>query len=242
MKKTGTMALSDLVNVSVCTYRWPLRIPWEDLGNFINNDLDEIKTDDNKVNVEWRGLVDMNVIDIDYEMDDWIWNYINDKFRDNVETDKLIEAFAKYGIEYKGLSFYKHKWEYNFAWDTLDMDYEYDDDIDWKEKYPELIDEVKYYIDNVRKKSCDWYCSFEPNKVDEVWMWDYAYKWAILHKEWIFDEVKKSVEDWVYDILTDCPYEYDISTIVLRGEDWYIDWDTKYYVDYNEKILRPIKD
>lgn len=242
MAKTNSIiALSDLVWESVCTYWWPLRSVFDDAWQYLEEDLNEIKTKENKVNVEGKGLVSMNDIDIDYEVDDEVYDYFEECFKDEVENDELINALAKYWLTYKWLSFYKHKWAYNFAWDTLDMEFEYDDDIDWKEKYPELIEEVQYYIDNVRKKSCDWYISFEPTKVDEVYMWQTTYVWAVLHKEWLLDDIKKNVEGWVYEILTDHPWEYDNSKIVLRGDDWHIDWDTKYYVDIQDKILREIK-
>ena len=50
---TTRLWLSDLVKESVCTYRWPLRYLWDELWEFLRNDLDDIKTKDDKINVEW---------------------------------------------------------------------------------------------------------------------------------------------------------------------------------------------
>ena len=235
--KTVNLSLSDLVKESVCTYRWPLRYIFDDLGRFLEDDLQELKSDDNKIEVEWVGLVDMDNIDIDYNCDDWIYEWIESKFKDNIESELLIDTLAKYWLKYKGLSFYKNPGAYNFAWDSVDIEYEYDDDIKWQEKYPELIDEVEYYIKEVRQWSYDWYCSFEPTDIDKVEMNDYAYIWAILHKEDMLDDLKTDIQEWVEDILQSEWYEYDTSCVYLRGEDWHIDWDTKYCVDYHNKKL-----
>lgn len=240
----ASISISDLVRVSVCTYWWGLRVIFDDLWTMVQEDLDSIKTEDNKINVEWIGLVDFDDVRIDYDYDEHIFDYINECFRDNVETDKLKEVLAKYGIVFHRVDFYKHKWEYNFAWDTLDMKYEYDENIKWQEKYPELIPYVKNYIDNVRRKSCDWYVSFEPTKIDEVEYNDTTLIYAILDKEWMLDEVKKSVEDWLMDCYERGYWDYDTSNVYLFNYDEKekYDMNVHYYVDVQDKMLKQIKD
>ena len=238
----ASISLSDLVKVSVCTYWWGLNALFEDLWSTMQEDLKDIKTEDNKIYVEWIGMVDWDNVEVDYDYDEHIFDYINECFRDNVETDKLKEVLAKYGIVFHKVDFYKHKGEYNFAWDTLDMQYEYDDNIKWQDKYPELIPYVKNYIDNVRRKSCDWYVSFEPTTIDEVEYNDATLIYAILDKEWMLDEVKKTVEDWLTDCYDRGYWDYDTSTYVVRDEYWDINWDTKYYIDEENKMLKEIKD
>lgn len=236
------ISISDLVKVSVCTYWGWLNGLFEDLWSTLQEDLKDIKTEDNKINVEWIGMVDWNDVEVDYDYDEHIFDYINECFRDNVETDKLKETLAKYGIVFHKVDFYKHKGEYNFAWDTLDMEYEYDDNIKWQDKYPELIPYVKNYIDNVRKKSCDWYISFEPTTIDEVEYNDTTLIYAILDKEWMLDEVRQTVEGWLMDCYERGYWDYDTSTYVVRNAYWDIDWDTKYYIDEENKMLKQIKD
>ena len=236
------ISISDLANVSVCTYWGWLSGLFEDLWSTMEEDLKDIKTEDNKINVEWIGMVDWNDVEVDYDYDEHIFDYINECFRDNVETDKLKETLAKYGIVFHKVDFYKHKGEYNFAWDTLDMEYEYDDNIKWQDKYPELIPYVKNYIDNVRKKSCDWYISFEPTTIDEVEYNDTTLIYAILDKEWMLDEVRQTVEGWLMDCYDRGYWDYDTSTYVVRNAYWDIDWDTKYYIDEENKMLKQIKD
>lgn len=238
----ASISISDLVKVSVCTYWGWLRDIFDDLWSTMQEDLKDIKTEDNKINVEWIGMVDWDNVEVDYDYDEHIFDYINECFRDNVETDKLKETLAKYSIVFHKVDFYKHKGEYNFAWDTLDMKYEYDDTIKWQDKYPELIPYVKNYIDNVRKKSCDWYVSFEPTTIDEVEYNDVTLIYAILDKEWMLDEVRKTVEDWLMDCYERGYWDYDTSTYVVRGEDWHINWDTHYYIDEENKMLKQIKD
>lgn len=239
----ASISISDLVKVNVCTYWGWLNIIFDDLWSMLQEDLENIKTEDNKINVEWIGMVDFDDVRIDYQYSDDIWNYINGCFSDNVATDKLKEVLAKYGIVFDKVKFYKHKWEYNFAWDTLDMWYEYDDNIKWQEKYPELIPYVKNYIDNVRRKSCDWYVSFEPTTIDEVEQNDTTYIYAILDKEWMLDEVKKTVEDWLMECYERGYWDYDTSKVYLynyEDKEKY-DMSIPYYVDTQDKILRELK-
>lgn len=232
----ATISLSNLVKVCTCTYWGWLQPIVEDFGYYLQEDLRDI-TKDWKVNVEWIGLVDENDIIINYNYDEHLYDYFTECFRDCIETKKLKETLAKYGIIFNRVEFYKHKWEYNFATDSVDMLYEFEWQERWQDKYPELIPYVKNYIDNVRKKSCDWYISFEPTEVDKVEMNSTTYIYAILDKEWMLDEVRESVEEWVYECNTRGYWDYDESSIILR-RDWKIDWDTKYWVDINDKMLK----
>ena len=238
----ASISISDLVKVSVCTYWWGLRSLFEDLmWEELEERLDSITTEDNKVEVDWIGMVDRDEIHIDYDYDAHIFDYINECFRDNVETDKLKEVLAKYGIVFHRVDFYKHKGAYNFAWDTLDMLYEYDDTIKWKNKYPELIPYVKNYIDNVRRKSCDWYVSFEPTTIEEVEQNDTTYIYAILDKEWMLEEVKQTVEGWLEDCYEE-RWDYDNSSIYLfdyNNKNKY-DIDKKYFVNTENKMLEEL--
>lgn len=239
----ASISISDLVKVNVCTYWGWLRFVFDDLWRTLEEDLDSITTEDNKVNVDWIGMVNRNDVRIDYDYDEHIFDYINECFRDNVETDKLKEVLAKYGIVFHKVDFYKHKGEYNFAWDTLDMQYEYDDNIKWQDKYPELIPYVKNYIDNVRRKSCDWYVSFEPTTIDEVEQNDTTYIYAILDKEWMLEEVRQTVQDWLEDCYERGYWDYDTSNVYLYNYDdkEKYDMDTRYYVDVQDKMLRELK-
>lgn len=233
----ASISLSWLVGVSVCTYWGWLEPIVENFGRYLEEDLKEITNEDNKVEVEWAGLINYDDIYIDYNYDEHLYDYFTECFRDTIESDKLKEALAKYGIIFHRVEFYKHKWEYNYATDSLDMLYEYDYETKWQEKCTDLIPYVRNYIDNVRKKSCDWYVSFEPTTIDEVEMNDTAYIYAIFDKEWLFDGVKESVQDWVYKCNIEWYDDYDRSVIHIK-KDWNIDWDTAYYVDINNKTLK----
>lgn len=243
MKTLARISLNQLVWVSVCTYWGWLQPLFEDFGEYLREDLKDIRTKDNKINVEWIGMVDFDDVDIDYWYSDDIWNYINEWFRYNVETDELKEVLAKYGIIFHSIEFYKHKWAYNYATDSLDMLYEYDDNIKWQEKYPELIPYVKNYIDNVRKESCDWYVSFEPTTIDEVEYNDTTLIYAILDKEWMLWDIEKEINQWIFDCYQNNYWEYDTSKVYLYNyaDKEKYDMSIPYYVDIQDKMLRELK-
>jgi hypothetical protein len=60
-----------------------------------------------------------------------------------------------------------------------------------QETNPELIPLVQEYIDNVMVRSYDGYCSFEPTSVDRVDRLDYAYLWAVLKYEDLYEKVQQ---------------------------------------------------
>ena len=100
----------------------------------------------------------------------------------------------------------------------------------WMEKYPELIPFVKDYIENVRQKSRDGYISFEPDKVEDVKMDDFAYIRSILKKEDMLENNKFWIDLYGIQNIWENTREYlDSSRYEYNG--------AKYRLDYDNKML-----
>lgn len=226
------ISLNNLLNTSICSYRWPLNLT-EHFCDCAEEDLRECSDRDyenkeNFITVETGDKSEkVNIDDIDYD-----WEYIPwyeklecDTLVGRFDDKKLTKALEKYWIKKIWYSIRKPQF-YNFEWDSLDLEYEYTGG-DWRKQYPDLIPFVQQYIDEIRQPSRDGYVSFEPTKVDDVDKDDSAYIWAILKKENLLDELKSDLEMWIDDVLCNdfelinwFEYEYN-------GKKYQLDYDGK---------------
>lgn len=216
------LAINQILDTSISSYHWPLDV-WDLIGDYWENDLREIETD-GKVKLDSGELVETKDIDSDFLLVD---DYVEQEAKTLADALDL-DCLKKYGIDIKGFEIWKPKY-YNFEDDELLMEFETEGG-DWKEKYPELIPYVKDYIENVRQKSRDGYISFEPDKVEDVKMDDFAYIRAILKKEDMLENNKCWIE-W-----------YGIQTIMENSRELMADFryeynGQKYRLDYDNKML-----
>lgn len=237
--------LSKIVEAYVNTYENPVM---DTVYDQMKYDLEDCKVEIKK---EWwwhydciklqDWFADINNI----EIEDWL---DFDEFKKNlwsalqtaIENDIInicwfdLECmFKNYGIQYKGMNFYTPK-AYNFESDSLDIRLELIDenwDID-KYKLRELAQE---YIDTVMKRSCDWYMSFEESDVDKLVRDDYAILRAILKKEDVSWYIKQAI-DWVMEDLSEIVWNNCKPHYLIRI-DGTIDWENKYKLDYDSKML-----
>ena len=226
------MAIDSVVNVSVCTYRWPLNFT-EDAYEFLQQDLHQIE-DNWFVKVEgYDEKVPVNQIDIDdWYRDDWketmasiLWNTIK-----TINWQPLKEIFKKYWITIKWVEFRTPK-EYNFNTDHLDLMIETDGKRREDDFY-DLIPLVEDYLQNVRKRSCDGYMSFEPRTLEEVEKDDYAFIRAMLKHEGIFDFIQENLLEAVYDVI-DSEFEMIDYCYKYNGKKYKIDFQNNslYLID-----------
>jgi hypothetical protein len=107
-----------------------------------------------------------------------------------------------------------------------------------------LIDMIMEYIENVRQESYDWYCSFEPTRLDEVGVDDYCTLWAILKKEWVYDTMREAVEWWMMDCFSEIVWANanPVYEVKVPNEDakWWYD-RKKFKLEYDEKLLVPVE-
>lgn len=232
-----TIELSTLLRKNVSTYTWWCfdfdDCLYENWKEDIRYHIDEghkpyIMKDDKKVYLDDEAI---KHIEYDYDVDfknmkvefaGMIWDAI-DKAWINLE-----EVFKKYWITYVWNNFYTPHY-YNYDNDSYDIVLEKEEDeYDFLEKYwlEELVQE---YIDNIRVKSYDGYCSFEPDDIHEVVRYDYCTIRAILKKEGVLEDLQEVFNDIVencnaLDIreenITDRRYTLDEYT--------YEDWSTGY--------------
>lgn len=225
---TRKLSINNLIWVSISEYRWPLDIA-ETYFDMLGQDLNDISDENWNVNVEWK-LVDSKEIEYDF-------NY-NENYK-QVQADTLgneiiktipnfKEILEKYWITLQGRSIRQPR-EYNYEDDSLDMEFEFDEDEDWRQTHPELMPFVQNYIQNVRQKSRDGYISFEPDSIELVEINDYAYLYAILDKEGILDEVKRWIEDWIIEI--------NETAFENLDDSWYIYNREKYHLSFDEGKL-----
>lgn len=239
-----SLALNQIVRMSVSTYNWPLDddniwyIAEENLKEIYNwakltleKDWEEFKVD------RWD-------VDIDVCYDDrWkIREDLAQAFKENIEACvkkwdiTLADRLKKYGLLYHGMNFYMphyYNYEDDELWIVLTEDMLEDDDLPPRQVvHPELVPVVQKYIDEVRVSSYDGYHSFEPTNVDSVGRLDYVYLWAILTYEWIYDDIKQGIE-YAYEDCDEILYEhseikylYHYYIWEIRKCDYYvIDWD-----------------
>lgn len=228
---TRQVAVNHFTEQSISEYRWPLNLA-ESYYDMLEQDLRDIEDENWMVKVGDK-LIDSKEIDYDFNFDDNYKQVQAETFWKEIEWSipNLKEILAKYGITLDYWKIWQPR-EYNFEDDELLMEYSFDDTIDWREKYPELIPAVQYYIDNVRVKSYDGYVSFEPSEVEMVEMDDSAYVYAIFYKEWLLDDLKQGIEDGIYTI-NECAFEN-------LNDSWYeYDWK-KYHLSLDEKKLYSI--
>lgn len=235
------LALNQIVRKSVSCYTWwPLDD--ENIWECAQEDLRECWVKDNKFIIHnpdgsiYKELTDDRALDID--IDYWgargkegrLRKRIAEIFQDNIECEcqdltnsiSFGARFKKYGLLYHGMS-YRSPQYYNYENDELEIhltedQFEDDDLPPRQETNPELIPLVQKYIDEVMIRSYDGYCSFEPTSVDRVDRLDYAYLWAVLQKEWIYEWVQKAIEESWQDI-QDEMWEYTLVRYLYKYED-----------------------
>lgn len=224
--KTRQVAVNWRTHQSISEYWGPLNLA-ENYYDMLEQDLRDIEDENWKVKIGDK-LVDSKEINYDFNYDDDYKGQQAKTFGKEIERSipNLKETLAKYGITLDYWKIWQPR-EYNFEDDELLMEYSFDDTIDWREKYPELIPAVQYYIDKVRKQSCDGYVSFEPSTVEMVEMDDSAYVYAIFYKENLLEGLEEGIQDGIETIneeafsnLNDSWYEYD-------GKKYLLDYDTK---------------
>lgn len=228
---TRQVAVNHFTWQSISEYRGPLNLA-ESYYDMLGDDLRDIEDENWQVKVGDK-LVDRKEINYDFYYDDNYKEVQAKTFGEEIEGNipNLKEILSKYGLTLDYWKIWQPR-EYNFEDDELLMEYSYDDTIDWREKYPELIPAVQYYIDEVRQKSRDGYISFEPTKVEDVEMDDSVYVYAIFYKEDLLHWLKQWIDDWIYAI--------NETAFENLNESWYeYSWH-RYYLDYNEKKLHPI--
>lgn len=232
------ISLNQLLSTSICSYWWPLNLT-DYFCESAREDLRECSdrnygAKDNFITVETGDKTErVNINDIDYdreyvawyeklECDNLVWRFDDERF---------TKALEKYWIKKIWYSIWKPQF-YNFGQDSLDLEFE-TENIDWKAKYPELVELVKYYIDNVRVKSYDGYQSFEPDNIDNVTMDDYCYIRAVLKHENLLDELKSDLEMWIEDTVI---YAYELINWIIYEYN-----GKKYHLDYENKKLELIE-
>lgn len=235
------MNLSSLLKVDVSTYENP---SMDCIVDQMEYDLDECKDDKDMIEVQWLGKVAIKDIEFEDNLD-------FDKFKEAlgrgmqqalelcvVDTD-LDTVFRKYGLEYAGMGFYTPKY-YNYEWDSLDIHLKTTDNTKFfsVDRYwlRELIME---YIDKVRQESYDWYCSLEPTNLDEVGIDDYCTIRAILKKEWVYDDMKDCLQEFVDEWFSDLVRQYSNQVYMIRTPIWWEPpYERHYYkLDFDTKTL-----
>lgn len=211
-----SLALNQITKQSISSYWWALNIG-ELAYDSVMEDFHEYFGDE--VDIDWK-KVQLKDCDFDFDYIQNLDEYESDIFEQKIfeyipDFDKKLE---KYGLYYNWISIWKPKY-YNYNDDELSIHLWFDEnesDIIPDELNPIIQD----YIDNIRIKSYDGYCSFEPSKIDEVDKSDYCYLYAVLQKEWIFEDVKEAIDEAMEDILSQY-YE------LYENPKLYYDW--KYY-------------
>lgn len=198
-------------------------------------------------------------IDEDFSID---WNEFEKIVIDNCQEDidgsirqasdnkfeNIWELLAAYWMEFKGYDWFMPKY-YNYDNDSLDLRFELTD-MDWSlEKYW-LTELVQKYIDEVRVESYDWYCSFEPSKIDDVVYNDYCVMWAILQKEWVFDYIQSELQElvdyhwyeWYDEAIKEQHWERREDTMPDKWDGYYQDRYKIHYFSlvYWDKFLQEI--
>lgn len=140
----------------------------------------------------------------DYE-DEALSNFENELILsvDNNVKPIIEPVLKKWGIRIGKFSYNRPR-EYNFRTDELDLQVKYElSDDKFEVMKEQLRPEIEKYIDDVRQKSYDGYMSLEPDSFDEVKADDYAYLWAILQREDVFNEIRELFEEDIFDTLSD---------------------------------------
>lgn len=247
------LALNQVCRVSVSTYNGVISDDW--IREMAEDDLKSLVDKKNKIKLkkDWKtkkvDIKDIS-IDVDYESWDTIRKEFAECFRWNIEkvveqyhNTTLAEVLKRYGLLYHGMNFWMPKY-YNYEddelWIVLTEDQLEDDDLPPRQVInPELIPYVEDYIENVRVASYDGYHSFEPTNVDSVGRLDYAYLWAILQKEWLYNDIQQQIVDCC-DICGEILRDYTTVYYEYRWEKW-IEHHTDRY-NWDEDGLRFVND
>ena len=235
-----SLALNQIVRKSVSTYNWVISDDW--VWEMAEDDLKSLVDNKSKIKLKKDGKikkVDIDKISIDIDRDSKRAKILfAECFQKNIEdccySDKwdLASVLKRYGLLYHGMNFFMphyYNYEDDEVWISLTEDQFEDDDLPPRqETNPELIPLVQEYIDNVMVRSYDGYCSFEPTSVDRVDRLDYAYLWAVLKYEDLYEKVQQWIDDWI----AGCDeIQNEITTIYYRYD--YSLWNKDYHEYYN---------
>ena len=135
---------------------------------------------------------------------------------------EFAKVFEKYGYKAIDSQWYTLR-EYNFKHDSLDSKFEFIGDHEKNKKT--LEEELIYYMENLRKKSCDGYMSFEPSDLDDIELDDSCIFHAIVRKEKILGEVAETIRDLIQENFREIASEYYLEEVLkyLNNQDWYKD-------------------
>jgi DNA-directed RNA polymerase subunit N (RpoN/RPB10) len=115
-----------------------------------------------------------------------------------------------------------------------------------------LIPLIEEYIEKIRQESYDGYMSLEPTTIDEVGIDDYCTIRAILQKEWVYDCMAESLQDFVDEWYSELVrqnaspmYKVKVPNGKKRTNyNWDVvdDYDIKdYALDFDTKTLIPME-
>lgn len=206
------------------------------------NDLEEIQDENNLIlvkidHIEW--LVPRSKIEVNDNLDfqefkKQFSSWLTVKFAgEQLWNDRLSlsEIFSQYWFDYQGIRLYTPKY-YNYENDSIDIELYYNPQTwtvkDWLDRH-ELTEHVQYYIDNIRKKTTDWYTSMEPSRIEDVDPDDHCVIYAIFKKHNVLEDIKEIIEDYIED---------DLQYLVLDNSriTYEYNWNTL-YLDYDNKCL-----
>ena len=197
---------------------------------------------DEDFSIDWKEFEKIVIDNCQEDIDGSIRQASDNKF------ENIWELLAAYWMEFKGYDWFMPKY-YNYDNDSLNLRFELTD-MDWSlEKYW-LTELVQKYIDEVRVESYDWYCSFEPTKLDDVTYNDYCVMWAILQKEWVFDYIQSELQElvdyhwyeWYDEAIKEQHWERREDTMPDKWDGYYQDRYKIHYFSlvYWDKFLQEI--
>lgn len=156
----------------------------------------QIDYDDDYINMD---IESGYLPDIDYN-DMWsaceYWQPFLDDMPSIIDRNirPIIEKkFDDWGLKVESFQFWRPR-EYNFRGDSIDVTISH-----WGTRpvISYLEKEIKYYIDNVRQKSCSGYISFEPDNFLDVKIDDHAVFWALCKHLDLLGDLEDAVTDIV---------------------------------------------
>lgn len=222
--KNISLAINNITRQSISSYWWTLDLS-ESIYELVKEDFYENFGEN--VKIGWK-KVKLSDCDFDFDYIDDLIEYQKDIFQNKVfqYIPDFCERLSKYGLFFKEFSIWKPKY-YNYNDDELLIHFWYDENKDWMKENPELINIIQDYIDNIRIRSYDWYCSFESSNINEVDQSDYCYMYAVLVKEWILDDVKEAIKDAIEDIWSEYYELYQNPTLYYNWKYYKSEWDQK---------------
>lgn len=198
-------SLSDLLKVAVNTYYGNLDESENTLYEMKEDLYEKFKDVVSIRPLKWEDFsISRSELDPDFIVD-WgeFWKTVATKFKEDIDSsinfktdyktlDELLNNYWLWVVEY---SWYQPKF-YNYEHDRVNITIELKDE-NWNLKKYWLEKLAQQYIDEVRIGSYDWYCSFEPDNIDNVKRHDMCVLWVILQKENVFNFIKSELEELI---------------------------------------------